>query len=180
MGASDETSIIECPRCGRLACEQNGHELLCPHCLLHESLGSFARSEGNPSVSPSDAMALEFEDQFLPENLGEQIEQVPADYENWGLSLNQERILKMNVIKNDKQNEKSVTVFDVMIAEEGKNGKTYWHNLGVAFPLTNGSNGLSLKLHMFPGLRIFVKESIRPVGLAKTNRDETPAEDAPF
>lgn len=82
---------------------------------------------------------------------------------------------------NTNQNQqKPVTVYDVFTAEEAKNGRTYWHSIGVAFPLTNGSNGLSLKLHMFPNLRIVVKESIRAVGAAKASREELQEEVTPF
>ena len=174
-----ERAVAECPRCGSFGCEENGFDLLCPNCLFHEPIPSFARTGDHPSATPSDAMAPPVEDQEEPETLGEFIEQVPADLENWDLSLNQERILRMNAVQNNEQHEKPVTVFDVMIAEEGKNGKTYWHNLGVAFPLSK-TNGLSLKLHMFPGLRLKIMESIRPVGAARVSREEATAEDTPF
>ncbi len=79
----------------------------------------------------------------------------------------------MNKEQNTETREKQTIVFDVMIAEEGKNGRTYWQTIGVAFPLSNGANGLSMKLNMFPNLRIYIKESIRPVGASKSKLEQT-------
>ncbi len=178
MATDSNPDLIECPRCGSSWCESNRFGLLCPSCLYTQEVS--AQNRGRPSVSPQDAAASGSEESEITEALGELIEQVPSDFQNWELRFTEERYLKMNAVQKQEQPEKSVTVFDVMIAEEGKNGRTYWQNIGVAFPLTNGSKGLSLKLHMFPGLRVFVMESIRPVGAAKHTREIEPVEETPF
>jgi hypothetical protein len=178
MATDSNPDLIECPRCGSPWCESNRFGLLCPSCLYIEE--DPAQNRGRPSAAPSVAAASDSEDGEATLTLGELIESIPSDFTNWEISLNEERFLKMNAVQKQEQQEKSVTVFDVMIAEEGKNGRTYWQNIGVAFPLTNGSKGLSLKLHMFPGLRVFVMESIRPVGAAKHNRENDPVEETPF
>ena len=178
-----DRELIECPRCGTPHCEQTTADISCPNCLFYEPMEpiqSVTQIRGRPSGTPTDAVAPDTEKQSDAETLGEFIEQVPADIGNWSLSLNHERILKMNAVKNSESQAKQVTIYDVFTAEEAKNGRTYWHSIGVAFPLSNGSNGLSLKLHMFPNLRIVVKESIRAVGAAKANREEMREEDTPF
>ena len=108
--------------------------------------------------------------------LGQVVEHIPSNYQNWTFYLTEERNFKMEQNINSEQ--KPITVFDVMIADEASNGRTYWRNVGAAFPLTNGSPGFSMKLHMFPNLRMIVKESIRPVGAAKANANNT--EGPPF
>ncbi len=77
----------------------------------------------------------------------------------------------MNAVQKTNPDQTS-TVFDVMVAEEAKNGKTYWHNIGVGFSLANGAPGLSLKLQMFPALRIFVKERIRSTDATKIQQQD--------
>ncbi len=172
MDTISDSYLIDCPRCGRLSCECTQYELYCPHCQYY--LAQTAAGEDGLGWLSSFSWESQSEDFFNSYiNLGEFIEYVPSDPCNWSFGLSEEGNLKMNHI-HSKEESKPVTVFDVMIAEESKNGRTYWHNVGVAFPLTNGSNGLSLKLHMFPGLRLFVKESIRPVGAQKQNAEEAP------
>lgn len=42
--------------------------------------------------------------------------------------------------------------------EEGKDGKSYWHDIGVLFAdeSATGINGCSIRLNMFPGLTVKV------------------------
>ncbi len=75
----------------------------------------------------------------------------------------------------NKQNKK---VFDVVVKDEARNGRTYWRTIGVAFPLNNGSPGFSLQLHMYPNLSIFIKESLRPYGVSKQSTNQE--DDTPF
>lgn len=72
------------------------------------------------------------------------------------------------------------TIFDVVVAEESKNGRTYWKTVGVAFPLLNGGTGLRLKLDMFPGLRLYVKESLKSAGPNKADQEVDQTEVVPF
>jgi len=87
-------------------------------------------------------------------------------------------------MNNNNGKESQVTVFDILLKDEGKNGKTYWRNIGVAFPLSHGSGGMALRMHMFPNLSIYVKESIRPVGSAKVQQvsetQQSNDQDIPF
>ena len=73
------------------------------------------------------------------------------------------------------------TVFDVMVVEENK-GNTYWNRIGVAWPLSTGEIGFTMKLNMFPELRIVVKESVRAVGMARQTAQKSRGdpEEAPF
>lgn len=71
-------------------------------------------------------------------------------------------------------NQETKTVFDVMSVEENK-GNTYWNRIGVAWPLASGEVGFTMKLSMFPDLRIVVKESVRAVGSAKMNAHKSRA-----
>ena len=174
--------LIICPRCGGNQCEWSPSEVFCEDCLLHEvstrELQHNRASKGLISLWDKKLRAENLGSE--PETLGAYIEQIPSDPDNWNLKLDTEGNLKMNPTQKDDSKEIPVTVFDVMISEEARNGKTYWHNIGVAFPLTNGSKGLSLKLHMFPGLRVYVKESIRAVGAARATRENTLPEETPF
>lgn len=80
-------------------------------------------------------------------------------------------------------NKEVKTVFDVMSVEENK-GRSYWNRIGVAWPLSNGEAGFTMKLSMFPELRIVVKESVRAVGQARVSaesaRGDPPEDFAPF
>ncbi len=170
--------LIECPCCGRFTCEVTRVDLLCPHCLYHEILPKRDSSGGGVHLTAKDGASSE-DSEFLMETLGEYIEGIPANYENWDLHLDSERNLKMNKAYQNENSEQSVKVFDVMVKEDAKNGATYWQKVGVAFPLTTGTNGLSLKLNMFPNLRLYVMESVRPVGAAKIEA-ENRQQDTPF
>jgi len=157
---------VDCPRCGRQTCEVSAQELFCPICNFQEIL--------------SDTSVLEEDHQFI-QTLGQYIEYVPADYQNWDLNLNEERNLKMNATHNQEPEKTNVTFFDVMVKEDAKNGATYWQKVGVAFPLSTGTNGLSLKLNMFPNLRMYVMESIRSSGNSKSlTSNSHHSEEAPF
>ncbi len=80
------------------------------------------------------------------------------------------------------QNQKEIkTVFDVMVVEENR-GNTYWNRIGVAWPLSTGEIGFTMKLNMFPELRIVVKESVRAVGMARVAAQKATGdpEETPF
>lgn len=47
-------------------------------------------------------------------------------------------------------------VFDVLVIEEGSDEKRYWRNVGVGFENKDGS--VNLKLYMFPGLSLQMRE----------------------
>lgn len=47
-------------------------------------------------------------------------------------------------------------VFDVFAVEEGSNNQTYWRNVGVAFQ--NRDDSFNIKLYMFPGLQLQLRE----------------------
>lgn len=180
MATGSDRALINCPRCGSPSCQLDGSELYCPDCLYHEVLPGEGRIKGRPSATPSDATALDLDALNFTQTLGDFIEQVPSQPEGWDLRLNSEGYLKMTPTPySENQEQKRPTVFDVVIAEEAKNGNTYWRTVGVAFPLSSGS-GLSLKLHMFPELRFFVKESLRSSNGQRPTKETNPGEDIPF
>lgn len=77
-----------------------------------------------------------------------------------------------------QNNTKKNNVYDVVVKDEARNGRTYWRTVGVAFPLNNGSPGFSLRLHMFPSLNIYVKESLRPSSV--TSKEQAETDNIPF
>ena len=61
---------------------------------------------------------------------------------------------------------------------DGVMKKTYWNTVGRAWPLANGSDGLSLEIFMFGAQRFVIKESLRnqqpDVATAPADSDDTP------
>jgi len=47
-------------------------------------------------------------------------------------------------------------VFDILVIEKGKDEKSYWRNVGIAFENRDGS--INLKLYMFPDLSLQIRE----------------------
>lgn len=57
--------------------------------------------------------------------------------------------------------------------------KTYWNTVGRAWPLANGSDGLSLEIFMFGGQRFVIKEGLRNQP-AEPAAPASEADDTPF
>ncbi len=61
---------------------------------------------------------------------------------------------------------------------DGVMKKTYWNTVGRAWPLANGSDGLSLEIFMLGGQRFVIKESLRnqasEVATTLNDADDTP------
>ncbi len=55
----------------------------------------------------------------------------------------------------DTQQQQKHQAKDVLTVEEN-NGQNYWHKVGVAFVNKDGS--LTVKLHMFPHLRLQIRD----------------------
>ena len=179
MGPTD-SELIECPRCGRLSCEQDGHELLCPNCLYHEVIHSVIQAGGIASVSPSDAMASELWNFPETETLGELIEQVPSDPTRWSLSFGDERILRMTEqVQDENMNSSSpkreAPPYELVAYPDEFKGTT-WTRHGVAWPTKDGKR-LKIKLFMDKPLpengKLLLVESLRATPRART-------EDTPF
>ncbi len=85
MAIPTDMYIIECPRCGGLSCEVTGMELMCPNCLYHEASSEDFISSARTS---SDTENSDFE------TLGENIEQIPSDFNEWNTPFDHERNLE--------------------------------------------------------------------------------------
>ena len=81
---------------------------------------------------------------------------------------------------NNNSPKTPTVLFDVVVAEDSKNGNTYWHKAGVAFPLLNGAPGLRMKLDLYPGVRFYIKESLRSTGNLNAEVETENSEEAPF
>ena len=73
---------------------------------------------------------------------------------------------------NDNETPFKATKYDILVAEQGRDGKTYWHRVGVAFPNTKTS-GLTVRLYGQPGTFI-IKESQKPTSQAALENEDTP------
>ncbi len=178
MGITEALYSFECPRCGRLSCEQNGIELFCPNCLYHEIDHSNFQIGDHASVAPSDAAISDLWSECKTATLGESIEQVPSDPWRWKLSLNDERKLRMTEeVQNERQNSlpvKEAAPYELIAYPDDFRG-TSWIKHGVAWPTKDGRR-LKIKIFMDKPLpengKLLLVESLRAA--ARTRTEESP------
>jgi hypothetical protein len=74
----------------------------------------------------------------------------------------------------DNETKTKATKYDVLVSETGRDGKTYWHRVGVAFPNTR-SLGMTFRFFGKPTSYV-IMESQRPAAnAAQDGASEEPA-----